>query len=64
VGEKKPSRGSGPRERLETPTGKFFARRDDKGQFSELDEQGRSLAADRRQHAKSQKPRRQGDKGD
>jgi hypothetical protein len=60
----KESQGSGPREKLVTPTGTYFARRDDKGRFTELDEIGRSLAADRRQHAKTKKPSGQGDKGD
>ena len=64
--KKPPSTGgtSGPRERLETPTGKFFARRDDQGRFSEMTDVGRSLAAERRRHSETKKPRNQGDKGD
>jgi hypothetical protein len=43
---------------------KRFQRRDEAGQFSESDDVGRSLAADRRQHAATKKPRNEGDKGD
>jgi hypothetical protein len=39
-------------------------RRDDKGQFKESDDVGRSLAADKRQSAKATSPKGQGDKGD
>lgn len=42
---------------------KRYVRRDGQGQFGEFDEVGRSLAADRRQHAKTKKPRKEGDKG-
>ena len=47
-----------------TPGDKRFVRRDDKGQFSDSDDVGRSLAADRRQHAAHDAGRGQGDKGD
>jgi hypothetical protein len=43
---------------------KRFVRRDEQGQFKESDDVGRSLAADRRQHSSTKKPRNQGDKGD
>ena len=43
---------------------KRYVRRDAQGQFSESVDVGRSLAADRRQHARSRKPRNEGDKGD
>ena len=46
------------------PGDKRFARRDDKGQFSEQVDVGRSLAADQRQHAKHDAGKGQGDKGD
>ena len=50
---------------LISPNGdKRYVRRDDEGRFSESDDVGRSLAADRRQHAATSKPRNQGDKGD
>ena len=43
---------------------KRYVRRDEQGQFKEADDVGRSLAADRRQHAKTPKPRNEGDTGD
>ena len=46
------------------PHEKRYVRRDDKGQFSESDDQSKSLSADARQHAKTEKPPKQGDKGD
>jgi hypothetical protein len=52
------------RELIDTGTDKRYVRRDAQGRFKESDDVGRSLAADRRQHAKTQKPRGQGDKGD
>jgi hypothetical protein len=47
-----------------TPGDKRFARRDDKGQFSEQVDVGKSLAADQRQHAAHDAGKGQGDKGD
>lgn len=53
------------RQRIEpTPGDKRFVRRDDKGQFSEVVDVGRSLAADRRQHASQDAGPGQGDRGD
>ena len=53
------------RELIEPHAGdKRFVRRDEQGRFGESDDVGRSLAADRRQHAKTKKPRNEGDKGD
>jgi hypothetical protein len=53
------------RELIEPHSGdKRFARRDKDGQFSEMVDVGASLAADRRQHAETKKPRGEGDKGD
>jgi hypothetical protein len=43
---------------------KRYVRRDDQGQFKEVDDVGRSLAADRRKHAKRTVKPGQGDKGD
>ena len=43
---------------------KRFVRRDGNGQFKESVDVGASLAADRRQHSKTKKPRGEGDKGD
>lgn len=57
-------RGSGKRDLLKTPTGNFFAHRDGEGQFTEMDEVGRSLAADRRKKAKTKVASGYGDRGD
>jgi hypothetical protein len=44
---------------------KRYVRRDDRGRFTDSqDDVGRSLAADRRQHAKTRSEPGQGDKGD
>jgi hypothetical protein len=54
------------REQIEPHGGdKRYVRRDDQGHFTEdqVDE-GRSLTADRRQHAKHEAPPGQGDRGD
>lgn len=52
------------RELIDTGTDKRYVRRDDKGQFKESDDVGRSLGQDVRQHAKKVVPAGQGDKGD
>ena len=52
------------RELIDTGTDKRFVRRDDKGQFKEVDDVGRSLARDRQQEAKTKVPSGQGDRGD
>jgi hypothetical protein len=57
-------RKSGKRELLKSRSGTFFARRKSKGRFKEMDEQGRSLAADRRRKAKRRTTSGQGDRGD
>ncbi|MEP6769098.1 MAG: hypothetical protein ABJC61_10540 [Acidobacteriota bacterium] len=57
-------RGSGKRDLVKTPTGDFFAHRDGEGQFREMDEMGRSLAADRRKKAKTKVASGYGDRGD
>jgi hypothetical protein len=49
---------------VKTPTGSFFARRDGEGQFREMDEVGRSLAADRRRKARTKVSSGYGDRGD
>ena len=54
-----------PRELIEPRKGdKRFVRRGKKGQFKEVDDVGRSLAADRRKKAKKVARRGEGDKGD
>jgi hypothetical protein len=55
---------SGPRDEVDTRRNKSYARRDSRGRFTEMTDVGRSLATDRRQHAKHRKPPRQGDRGD
>ena len=52
------------RELIDTGTDKRYVRRDDQGRFKESDDVGRSLAADRRQHAKTVAKKGQGDRGD
>jgi len=62
MAEKKKSDGG--RELIDTGSDKRFVRRDDKGQFSESDDVGKSLAQDVRQHAKTKVKKGQGDRGD
>jgi hypothetical protein len=57
-------RGSGKRELINTGTDKRFVRRGSGGQFTESDDVGKSLAADRRQRAKTVSKSGQGDRGD
>ena len=54
------------RELIEPHDGdKRHVRRDDEGKFTEDQvDVGRSLSADRRQHAKNEAPKSQGDRGD
>jgi hypothetical protein len=47
-----------------TPGDKRFVRRDEKGQFKEVDDVGASLTRDRKQPAKTEAPKGQGDRGD
>jgi hypothetical protein len=47
-----------------TPGDKRFVRRDEKGQFKDVVDVGRSLAADRRSKSKTVVPSGQGDRGD
>ena len=53
-----------PRELIDTGTDKRFVRRDEKGRFSDVVDVGKSLAADRRQKAKTKVKSGQGDRGD
>jgi hypothetical protein len=56
---------AGKRELIEPHKGdKRYVRRNKKGQFHEVDDVGRSLAADRRRKAKTVAKAGQGDKGD
>lgn len=52
------------RELIDTGSDKRFVRRDEQGQFDEVDDVGRSIAQDRRQEAKTKVPPGQGDRGD
>jgi hypothetical protein len=52
------------RELIDTGADKRYVRRDSKARFNESDDVGRSLAADRRQKAKTVAMSGQGDKGD
>jgi hypothetical protein len=53
------------RELIDTGTNKLFVRRNSRGtSFAKVVDAGKSLAADRRQHAKRKVPSGQGDKGD
>lgn len=53
------------RELIDTGTNKLYVRRNARGtSFKEVDDVGRSLAADRRRKAKTVARRGQGDKGD
>ncbi|MDQ4087911.1 MAG: hypothetical protein M3177_07890 [Pseudomonadota bacterium] len=52
------------RELIDTGNDKRFVRRDEKGRFKDVVDVGRSLAADRRQQAKTKTKPGQGDRGD
>jgi hypothetical protein len=56
--------GKSHREVIDTGSDKRFVRRDDKGQFAESTNVGRSLTQDRKQEAKRKVPAGQGDRGD
>ncbi len=57
-------RTAGQRDKVKTPTGTFYAKRTSSGRFKEMDEVGRSLAADRRTRAKRTVRSGHGDQGD
>ncbi|MDT7603599.1 MAG: hypothetical protein QOF61_1596 [Acidobacteriota bacterium] len=52
------------RELIDTGTDKRYVRRDEKGQFKESDDVGRSLSQDVKKPAKTKVPPGQGDRGD
>ncbi len=52
------------RETIDTGTDKRYVRRDEKGQFKEVVDVGKSLSADRRTKAKTVAKKGEGDKGD
>jgi len=55
---------SSKRELIDTGTDKRYVRRDDKSQFKESDDVGRSLSQDVKKRAKTEVPAGQGDRGD
>ncbi len=57
-------RASSKRDLVKNRGGEFYAKRDANGRFKEMDEVGRSLTADRRQHAKRETKSGHGDQGD
>lgn len=59
-----PKKNGSKRELIDTGNDKRYVRRDDKGQFKESDDQGRSLAQDVKRHAKTTVKSGQGDRGD
>jgi hypothetical protein len=52
------------RELIDTGKQKRYVRRDNNGQFNEVDDMGRSLSQDRKRKAKTVVKAGQGDKGD
>jgi hypothetical protein len=52
------------RELIDTDMNKEYVRRDDKGQFKEGDDVGRSLSQDRGKDAETEARKGQGDRGD
>jgi hypothetical protein len=53
-----------PRELIDTGTDKRYVRRDEKGQFGESDDVGRSLSQDRQRDAEHASKKGEGDRGD
>lgn len=52
------------RELIDTGNDKRFVRRDDKGQFDEVEDVGRSLAQDQKREAANESKKGYGDRGD
>jgi len=52
------------RELIDTGSDKRYVRRNEKGQFDEVDDVSRSLSQDVRRHARTEVEPGQGDKGD
>ena len=53
-----------PRELIYTGTDKRYVRRDEKGQFKESDDVGRSSATDQKRDSQTKPKRGEGDRGD
>jgi hypothetical protein len=60
----KTKRSTGRRDTVKSKRATFYAKRTAKGRFKEMDERGRSLAADRRRRAKRTTASGYGDRGD
>lgn len=56
--------GAAKRELIDTGNDKRYVRRNEEGQFDEVDDQSRSLSQDVKKKAKTEVPSGQGDKGD
>jgi hypothetical protein len=56
--------GAAKRELIDTGNDKRYVRRNEKGQFDEVDDQSRSLSQDVKKKAKTKVSSGQGDKGD
>jgi hypothetical protein len=56
--------GAAKRELIDTGNDKRYVRRDEKGQFNEVDDQSRSLSQDVKKKARTKVQSGQGDKGD
>lgn len=52
------------RERIDTGTDERYVRRDEQGQFEEVEDVGRSSAQDQRRDAENESREGQGDRGD
>lgn len=52
------------RELIDTGKDKRFVRRDEKGQFDEVEDVGRSLAQDQKREAQTESKKGYGDRGD
>jgi hypothetical protein len=64
MAKKKAKRSAAKRELIDTGRDKRYVRRNKDGEFSESDDQGRSLSQDRKKKAKTKVRSGQGDKGD
>jgi len=59
-----PEKRGNDRERIDPNNDSRYVRRDDKGQFKESDDVGRSQSQDQRRDAKTEVKKGQGDRGD
>jgi hypothetical protein len=60
----KKKRSSGKRDTVSTKRATMYAKRTARGRFKEMDDKGRSLAADRRKKARTKTKSGYGDRGD